>query len=421
MTMRNNRWRRLGVTTALVFGLAPTLWANTIGSPNAYNGWSSAAHITTRASSQHSSRWAQNSIDGSAIWGPNGEYHSTGIGHAADPSWSMWMGTDPNAAARGGTVAGSHWIEYKFDKTFDDMGDLEMWNYNEVGWHAMGLKDITVQYTTVDGPGGWGSVNPGDWNTAFDGELPRAAGVTDQLKNLTVDFGGASAKYVVITGDAGPGRNWSGDTLNEGSLSEVRFQYDFTLQPVSASVRDHGGQHGSRPWTLTTDGSGMYGQHSDIHSNFWGEMGLGSGGLTGSRGGTVAGSYWVEYDLGQSRDLQEMRIWNYNEGSWTVMGMKEVTIQYSLTGGTDPGEWTTIFDGQIQQSDGTAGSAADLMLEFGGAAAQYIVVTADVGVDVNWSSGAYTDAGLSEVMFFIPEPATALLLIAGGLLLWRRR
>ena len=285
----------------------------------------------------------------------------------------------------------------------------------------MGMKEITVQYTTVDGPGGWGSVNPGDWTTIYDGLLPQAGGVTNQLKNLTVDFAGASAKYVVITSDAGADKNWSGGAFGEGSLSEVRFDYDFTLQPASASVRAHGGQHGSRPWSLTADGSGMHGLYSDIHSNYWGEMGLGSGGVTGNRGGTVAGSYWVEYDLGQAQNLEEMWIWNYNEASYPVMGMKEVTIQYSLTGGYDSGEWTTIYDGQIRQSDGTAGSSADLMLDFGGAAAQYVVITADAGVDLNWSGGAFADAGLSEVQFFIPEPGTAFLLACGGLLLLGRR
>ena len=136
-----------------------------------------------------------------------------------------------------------------------------------------------------------------------------------------------------------------------------------------------------------------------------------------SRGGTVTGSHWIAFTFDQVYDLAEMQIWNDNQKhddyNWTIQGMKEVTIQCSTTGGTDPAEWAVVYDGTIPQTSGWSPPASPwyapraLAVDFGGTQAKYVVITADEGSDQNWAGGVGPGAGrvgLSEVRFIVPPP-----------------
>jgi len=130
------------------------------------------------------------------------------------------------------------------------------------------------------------------------------------------------------------------------------------------------------------------------------------------RGGTVVGGAWIEYTLEKAYPINEMWIWNANESStYAGYGIKTCTIEYSLTGGTDPAEWTVIYAGDIPKTtfDASGNSTVDLKVPFSGAEAKYIVVTTAVEPNQNWDNGSHNDTGLAQVRFYgtdayVPAP-----------------
>jgi hypothetical protein len=94
--------------------------------------------------------------------------------------------------------------------------ELWVWNSNDGFEPAVGFgfKDVTIEYS-VDG------ANYTTLGTTH--EFAQAPGTSGYSHNTTVDFGGASAKYVKLTANS----NWAGAL---SGLSEVRFFYT----PVSA-------------------------------------------------------------------------------------------------------------------------------------------------------------------------------------------
>ncbi len=119
------------------------------------------------------------------------------------------------------------WVQYEFDdiKKLDVMA---VWNSNgsaesAIGW---GVKDVEIAYS-VDGD---------TWDVLADAtQFSRAPGLPTYNQYDTIDFNGASAKYVRLNIQS----NWGG-ILMSYSLSEVRFSVipvkARTPQPVSGSV-----------------------------------------------------------------------------------------------------------------------------------------------------------------------------------------
>ena len=84
------------------------------------------------------------------------------------------------------------------------------------------MRDIVIQYSETGGS------RPEEWQTVYEGELPCAYGHLLQPGDLRVDFGGAKARYVVITSADDGHANWVEEKLNirnnvQVGLSEVRF------------------------------------------------------------------------------------------------------------------------------------------------------------------------------------------------------
>ena len=224
--MENHVSPRFAAAAVLV-GLAIPASAQTVavGNPNPGNGWSSAGAVSVSASSSHGSRPVIRTVDGSGI-DPTGALHR-GSAANGDPGPYMWLsGPVSTPVTRGGTVSGSHWIQFQFNQVYD-LGQMWIWNYNESpsAWTIMGMKEVTIQYSIT------GSSNAADWTTVYDGQIPKTSvwlpeeSPWNTPTTLVLDFGGASARYVVITTDFGTERNWAGGGPGsaEVGLSEVRF------------------------------------------------------------------------------------------------------------------------------------------------------------------------------------------------------
>jgi hypothetical protein len=147
------------------------------------------------------------------------------------------------------------------------------------------------------------------------------------------------------------------------------------------------------------------------------------------RGGPVRGGAWIELTFDKVYSLGEMWIWNYNENNhihlpdgippyyyWSASGMRDVTIQYSETGGSDPKEWKTIYDGELECAICQPEQPVNQVVDFKGARAKVVVITSDKGSRGNWveekvNRKDYLDVGLSEVRFYPasvrpgPQPA----------------
>ena len=198
------------------------------------DGGSTTSKVSARASSEHigENRLAVDIINGAGI-DASGDVHN-------DVPGDMWLGLDPAGPDRFGVSPGGHWIELAFDQAYE-LNEMWIWNYAEGGaytWTAMGLRDVRIEYSTVDGPGGWGSTNRSNWTEIFSGEFDVYDPGQPKTPNAIVDFGGVFAKYVLITSSTDPMTlSWVCDRVSsscgndDAGLSEVRFYA--TPPPIS--------------------------------------------------------------------------------------------------------------------------------------------------------------------------------------------
>jgi len=150
--------------------------------------------IATASSTHQADMGPENTINGSGL--DADDLHST------VETYTWLSGDEPNGA----------WIEYELDKVYK-LHEMWVWNSNQVmeSFLGFGLKDVTVEYST----------NGTDYTTlGTTHEFVRAPGAPDYAHNTTVDFGGATAKYVRLTANS----NWGG-IMSQYGLSEVRFLY----------------------------------------------------------------------------------------------------------------------------------------------------------------------------------------------------
>jgi len=105
---------------------------------------------------------------------------------------------------------------------------------------------------------------------------------------------------------------------------------------------------------------------------------------------------WIQYEFDSFYKLHEMWVWNYNGGGLNaVFGIKDATVEYS-TNGTD---WTVVDAAEFAKAPGTDGYAHESTVDFDGAVAKYVRLTATS----NYSGGFADQYGLSEVRFlYVP-------------------
>ncbi|MHC4432573.1 MAG: LamG-like jellyroll fold domain-containing protein [Planctomycetota bacterium] len=171
----------------------------------------------------------------------------------------------------------------------------------------------------------------------------------------------------------------------DGPPANARHKGDvwqFTAEPFSYQINDV---------TATASSSGLgkgpektLNLQGDLHSNTTSDMWL--------SGNEPAGA-WILYQFGKIYKLHEMWVWNYNgEFPLTWYGFRNVIIEYSIDG-VDYTELGTARE--FEQALGTAGYARGTTVDFDGAAAKYVRISAAS----NHSGGAFDRYGLSEVRF----------------------
>ena len=149
--------------------------------------------------------------------------------------------------------------------------------------------------------------------------------------------------------------------------------------------------------------------------------------------GTVDGTHWIRFDFDKVYRLDKMDVWNYpvlGGGADQLLGMSNVTVEYSATGGSSPDDWETAFEGTFGVSQaysrGENPASSDTTVIFGGVAAKSIVITSPVigGPTMQdcWTSlkawnfhsmvmacfNEQTEVGLGEVAFYTLEPTTCI-------------
>ncbi|MFC1634275.1 LamG-like jellyroll fold domain-containing protein [Planctomycetota bacterium] len=139
----------------------------------------------------------------------------------------------------------------------------------------------------------------------------------------------------------------------------------------------------------TVNGSGL--DDNGLHSNKERDMWLSDNEPLGA---------WIKYEFDTVCKLHEMWVWNSNQTveAFVGFGMKDVIVEYS-TNDTDYTTLGTIHE--FARAPGTDGYAHNTTIDFGGAKAKYVRLTAQS----NWG-GILPQYGLSEVCFFqIPVSA----------------
>jgi len=190
---------------------------------------------------------------------------------------------------------------------------------------------------------------------------------------------------------------WRVDEVNAPPTSHIEFKGEvrqFTTEPIAYPIAGENitatvsstHQADTDPEN-TINGSGL--DVNDLHSMEAADMWL---------SGDEPNGAWIEYELDKVYKLHEMWVWNYNQVLESILGfgLKDVTIEYS-TNGTD---YTTLgTTHEFARAPGAPDYAHNTTVDFGGAAAKYVRLTANS----NWGALMLPQYGLSEVRFlYIP-------------------
>jgi len=205
----------------------------------------------------------------------------------------------------------------------------------------------------------------------------------------------------MAVGNPNAGNGWS----TTDAVTATSSGYQYTLAPICA-----------------INGSGLDAATGTMHSNdiwdlYWdAPWNAGDG---NPHPGTVACANWIAFEFDQAYPLTTLHVWNYNYGSEynCGSGAKDVTVQYSLTGGSDPTEWATLGTFEVAKGTALSDFVGNDVCDFGGAEAKYVCLS----ILTDWGS-PYGDQGIAEVRFhYIPEPFSMCMLGLGSLILLRRR
>ncbi len=217
----------------------------------------------------------------------------------------------------------------------------------------------------------------------------------------------------------------------------------------AVSVLAHSGEAGGRDITHLIDGGGMSGANGElalagVGAGSFPYMGMSrlmsAGGVNGSapNPGTLQGTgsgHWFELQFDQVYTLDDVAIWNDNEDIYD-QGWKHMLIQVSVTGSTDPGDWTTVFNGIVPMSPGPDGilpahgfnsTLPAAVPQLGGVQAQYVsFINTGVGDEASYIKeyngvSDPTNCDLFEVRFnsgltagVAPNPNASTWNVSGG-------
>jgi hypothetical protein len=222
----------------------------------------------------------------------------------------------------------------------------------------------------------------GNFNDVNDGIGGITQSVSSYIPPQRLDFG--VTYYWRVDELSGPPEN----ILFEGDVWS--FMTELLAYPVKNVTATASSTHQADMGPENTiNGSGM--DANDLHSTEETAIWLSSTEPTGA---------WIEYEFDKVYKLHQMWVWNSNQmiESFVGYGFKDVTVEYS-DDGTD---YTTLGTAhEFARAPGEDGYAHNTTIDFDGAAAKYIRLTANS----NWG-GIMPQYGLSEVRFFyIPVSA----------------
>jgi len=180
------------------------------------------------------------------------------------------------------------------------------------------------------------------------------------------------------------------DEGNIWSFTTEQFAYPVETIIATSNAASDAGAGPER----TIDGSGLneMDEHSTVSTDMW--LGIGGG----------ADPVYIQYEFDSVYKMHEMLVWNYNVQFEQVLGFgfKEVTVEYS----SDGVEWTVLGDVEFAQAAAKADYTANTVVDFQGAPAKFVRLTANSGY------GVLPQYGLSEVRFMSipaqprdPQPA----------------
>jgi len=249
------------------------------------------------------------------------------------------------------------------------------------------VADVAIEGTTL-------SWTPGEYVSPINGHKVYFSesfnDVNDGIGGVTQDANSYAPGQRL---DFGTTYYWRVDEVNAPPDSTV-FEGDvwsFTTEPFAYAVENITATASSSLLVdtgpeNTVNGSGL--DVSDLHSIEPADMWLSSDEPNGA---------WIEFEFDKIYKLHEMLVWNSNQmtESFVGYGCKDVIIEYSVDGN----DYTTLgATHEFSQAPGTPGYAHNTTIDFGGAAAKNVRLTANN----NWG-GILPQYSLSEVRFlYIP-------------------
>ncbi|MCU0917189.1 MAG: LamG domain-containing protein, partial [Planctomycetes bacterium] len=242
------------------------------------------------------------------------------------------------------------------------------------------------------------SWSPGRYAATHDvylGTDPMAVGDANRVTSLGVLVSQGQADPTGHPGRLAFGQTyyWRVDEVNAAPGAAI-FRgsvWSFTVEPVAytlprgsiQAVASSSSSAEEGP-VRTIDGSGL--DSADLHSARKGDMWLSSPVPAGT-------SAWIRYEFDKVYALHQMLVWNHNSELEPLVGLgiKQALIEYS----TDGAAWKTLGTShEFARAAGQTGSAVNATVDFAGAAARHVRITAVS----NWG-GVLPQYGLSEVRF----------------------
>jgi len=259
---------------------------------------------------------------------------------------------------------------------------------------AKGATDVPRNVVLSWTPGGYADKHDVYFGTNFD-DVNQATTTADPAG---VYKGRQAPSFYPVSGaprlDFGQTYYWRIDEVNappdltiyKGAVWQFTvepFTYPIAGENITATASSSEPTKGPQN---TINGSGL-----DTSGLLHDKVGDGNMWLSGAAGPQPA---WIQYEFDRVYKLHELWVWNSNDTLEPVLGFgfKDVLIEYSVNG-TDYTSLGTFH--QFAQAPGAPGYAHNTTIDFGGAVAKYVRLTAKS----NWG-GILKQCGLSEVRFF---------------------
>jgi len=239
------------------------------------------------------------------------------------------------------------------------------------------------------------SWEPGEFAAPTNGHKVYFGESFDDVNDATGSVAQTAASYALPERlDFGTTYYWRVDEVNAPPTSYVEFKgevWSFTTEPIGYPVENvtaiaSSSNSADEDPNNTINGSGL--DADDLHSVGVTDMWLSSDEPNGA---------WIQHEFDKVYKLHQMWVWNYNTLLEPAVGfgVKDAAIKYSVDGN----DYTTLgTTHEFARGSGAAGYAHNTTVDFGGAAAKYVKITANS----NWG-GLLQQYGLSEVSFlYIP-------------------